>query len=144
MAERTPMVKVDGYWRELPAGDTVAGASGGGWTVSAKTADYTVLAADSNTIFTNQGASGTVRFTLPVNAGLTAGRHSYKFIAVEPYPIEIIMGQGKLYFCAYDSTSFEVTDVNFASSIGQVGDRMDVDFLAASKWSGINNGRWYV
>jgi len=30
MAERTPMVKVDGYWQELPAGDTTAGASGGG------------------------------------------------------------------------------------------------------------------
>lgn len=32
MAERTPMVKVDGYWRELPAGDTTAGASGGSRT----------------------------------------------------------------------------------------------------------------
>ncbi len=28
MAERTPMVKVGGYWQELPAGDTTAGGGG--------------------------------------------------------------------------------------------------------------------
>ena len=40
-----------------------------GWRgVVAKTADYTVTAADNNTIFTNRGASGTVIFTLPTIA----------------------------------------------------------------------------
>lgn len=41
-------------------------------TVAAKTADYTVLTTDTNTVFTTTGASGTVIFTLPTwTAGLT-------------------------------------------------------------------------
>lgn len=41
----------------------------GGWRdVVAKTADYTVQAADSGRIFTNRGATGAVNFTLPAIA----------------------------------------------------------------------------
>jgi len=49
-----------------------------GWkNVVAKTANYTVTASDKNTIFTNQGASGSVTFTLPTLAkGL-----KYRFFA---------------------------------------------------------------
>ena len=43
--------------------------------VVAKTADYTVLASDNDTIFTNKGASGAVNFTLPA---LALGLH-YQF-----------------------------------------------------------------
>lgn len=39
-------------------------------TVVAKTADYTVLAADMGKIFTNSGASGTVVLTLPSAASV--------------------------------------------------------------------------
>lgn len=47
--------------------------------VSAKTANYTCVAADSGTIFTNTGAAGAVTFTLPAasNTGWTA-----KFVVV--------------------------------------------------------------
>lgn len=39
----------------------------GGWAdVVAKTADYTVVEADNNTLFTTRGAAGAVVFTLPV------------------------------------------------------------------------------
>lgn len=37
-------------------------------TEVAKTASYTVLAADSGTLFTNAGASGAITFTLPTRA----------------------------------------------------------------------------
>lgn len=38
----------------------------GGWTLTAtKTADYTVVAADNNTLFNTVGAAGAVNFTLP-------------------------------------------------------------------------------
>lgn len=37
--------------------------------VVAKTANYTVLANDSGTIFTNQGATAAVTFTLPATSG---------------------------------------------------------------------------
>lgn len=41
--------------------------------VTAKTADYTVVAGDNGTIFTTRGASGAVNFTLPLLSTLTAG-----------------------------------------------------------------------
>lgn len=48
------------------------GAGVGGWNqVVAKTADYTVVAADNGTVFTTRGAVGAVNFTLPtIAAGL--------------------------------------------------------------------------
>lgn len=46
-------------------------------TVTAKTGNYTVLAADSGTLFTNTGAAGTVVFTLPTAA---AGLHYYFYV----------------------------------------------------------------
>jgi hypothetical protein len=51
----------------------------GGWAdIQAKTADYTVLEADNNTIFTTRGAAGAVNFTLPATAkkGLHYGFYS--------------------------------------------------------------------
>jgi len=48
--------------------DVFSGNSAGWRDVVAKTANYTVTAADNNTIFTNQGASGAVVFTLPTIA----------------------------------------------------------------------------
>lgn len=41
--------------------------------VSAKTASYTVVAADGGKLFTTTGASGAVTFTLPAIAGIVAG-----------------------------------------------------------------------
>ncbi|MGA4923433.1 hypothetical protein, partial [Bacillus subtilis] len=40
--------------------------------IVAKTADYTLIASDSGTIFTNQGAAGAVNFTLPALASIDA------------------------------------------------------------------------
>jgi hypothetical protein len=48
--------------------DDLIGNSMGWRQVVAKTANYTVTAADNNTIFTNQGAAGAVTFTLPTIA----------------------------------------------------------------------------
>lgn len=48
---------------------TYGGGVGGGLNqVVAKTADYTVTAADNGTLFTTQGAGGAVNFTLPTLA----------------------------------------------------------------------------
>lgn len=41
--------------------------------VVAKTGNYTVLASDHGTIFTTEGAGGTVNFTLPATASLPTG-----------------------------------------------------------------------
>lgn len=48
--------------------DDFAGNFAGWQRVVAKTGNYTVLASDNNTIFTNQGAAGPVTFTLPTIA----------------------------------------------------------------------------
>lgn len=48
--------------------DLLVGNQSGWKDVVAKTADYTVVAADNNTIFTNRGAAGAVNFTLPAIA----------------------------------------------------------------------------
>lgn len=46
--------------------DQYFGATLGGWQrVVARTSDYTLTAADNNTLFTNEGAVGAVTFTLP-------------------------------------------------------------------------------
>jgi hypothetical protein len=51
--------------------------------IVAKTAHYTVTAADSGTVFTNTGAEAQVNFTLPaVSEGLC-----YEFIATANFPI---------------------------------------------------------
>jgi hypothetical protein len=48
---------------------TGLGHSFGGWrNIVAKTADYTVTEADNNSLFTTEGASGAVIFTLPTTA----------------------------------------------------------------------------
>lgn len=59
--------------------DLIAGNPFGGWRdVVAKVADYTVLAADNNVLFTTRGAAGTVIFTTPTTAykGLRYGFYS--------------------------------------------------------------------
>lgn len=49
--------------------DAPANPSFGEWLqIKAKTADYTLTSADDRTMFTNQGASGAVAFTLPAPA----------------------------------------------------------------------------
>lgn len=61
--------------------------NGCGWKqVLAKTDNYTVLAADNNTIFTNQGASAAVTFTLPTLAkGLR-----YRFFAEAAQNVHVV------------------------------------------------------
>lgn len=41
--------------------------------VTAKTADYTVVAGDNNKVFTTRGAGGAVNFTLPALSAVHAG-----------------------------------------------------------------------
>lgn len=53
--------------------DDLNGVGTGKRITLAKTADYTVLAADNGTLFTTQGAAGAVNFTLPALASITPG-----------------------------------------------------------------------
>lgn len=57
--------------------------------VQAKTADYTVKAYESGTLFTNRGASADINFTLPATP--LVGLH-YGFYLVENYEIKLTSG----------------------------------------------------
>lgn len=51
--------------------------------ISAKTADYSVLAADCGTTFTTRGAAGAVNFTLPATSTISAGWWAEFFSAAD-------------------------------------------------------------
>lgn len=53
--------------------DDLTGVGNGVRQMLAKTADYTVVAADNGTFFTTQGTSGAVNFTLPALADVSPG-----------------------------------------------------------------------
>lgn len=59
------------------------------WPVAAKTASYTVTQAESGTLFTTTGASGTVTFTLP--AAPTTGTF-YRFFNTENQTMTVTAG----------------------------------------------------
>jgi hypothetical protein len=61
------------------------------WRVSAKTANYTVNENESGTIFTTQGATAAVTFTLPATADVTAGTF-YIFYNAEDVNMTVTAG----------------------------------------------------
>lgn len=76
-------------------GDTGQGALLNKRVITAKTADYTVTAAETGTVFTNTGAAGTVVFTLPASPanGLT-----YEFHITEAQSVDIKTGTAVLIY----------------------------------------------
>lgn len=69
--------------------------------VLAKTADYTVLVGDNNKIFTNQGATGIVIFTLPTVArGLR-----YRFFAEADFDMRVASAVGDIIVAFNDATA---------------------------------------
>jgi hypothetical protein len=76
-------------------GSTGQGAFFAKSVITAKTADYTVTAAETGTIFTNTGSSGTVVFTLPASPanGLT-----YEFHITAANSVDIKTGTAVLIY----------------------------------------------
>lgn len=101
----------------------------GGWlkTVEAKTAAYTVVASDCGKMFTNEGATGSVTFTLPAPAAELSGV-SYEFVTVAAQAIVIgVTGNDKLIVHA-DAAADTVTT---AATIGQ---HFQVTCVGATGW----------
>lgn len=88
------------------------------WNVTAKTSNYTVVAADSGTIFTNTGAGGTVTFTLPTSATAGSGWHCWilvtaaQTVAVTANSGELVTLNNAAATTATWSTSSEKVGVN--------------------------------
>lgn len=90
-------------------GSSITAVTGGGSTVAlsqrlvaAKTANYTVLLADSGTFFTNTGASGEVDFTL--ETPVAGARHTFYVDAVQTVKI-IATGSATINFQGTVSTT---------------------------------------
>lgn len=96
--------------------------------VVAKTADYTVTAADNNTIFTNQGAVGAVVFTLPTIAkGL---RYRFFVEADQNVTVASVVSDTLVVFndAAADSIAFSTSSEKIGGSIEVIAN------ADATKW----------
>ena len=93
---------------------------GGIRSVVAKTTDYTVTAADHDTLFTTRGAAGAVNFTLPTTA--LAGLR-YRFIAVADQNLTVTAGTADTIVTANDA---EADSVAFSTSTEKIGGSFEV------------------
>lgn len=113
-----------------------AGFISAGRNVVAKTANYTVLAADLNNFFTNAGASGTVNFTLPTAAaGLV-----YTFYVDAAQTVTITAGA---------STTIRIAGSVSASAgnitTNTVGNCVTLQAISTTKWVAQSSvGSWTV
>lgn len=78
----------------------------GHWTrsIEAKTANYTLTAADNGKIFTNRGAAGAVTFTLPAPSTALEGVE-YTFMAVVAAQNLIVAGAGANDIVAFNNAA---------------------------------------
>jgi len=100
---------------------------GGIRSVVAKTTDYTVTAADHDTLFTTRGAAGAVNFTLPTTA--LAGLR-YRFIAVADQNLTVTAGTADTMVTANDAAADSVA---FSTSSEKIGGSFEV-FGDGTSW----------
>lgn len=107
--------------------DEISGQAGGymgGWKdIKAKTADFTITAAESGTLFTNRGAAGTVIGTLPATPykGLR-----YGFYTVAGQILRVTAGTADTLIAVNDATAdsagFETASLLIGNFIEVIGD----------------------
>lgn len=108
--------------------DAPVGNSFGWRDVVAKTANYTVTAADNNAIFTNQGATAAVTFTLPTLAkGLR-----YKFFAEAAQDVHVVSATADTMVVFNDAAADSI-NINTSNEI--IGGSVELVANAdATKW----------
>jgi len=103
--------------------------------VLAKTGAYTVLAADSGSLFTNEGAAGEVEFTLPTAvAGLF-----YRLYVQAAQSVKITANTGDTIRVGAD-----VTSTGGSISNSTVGGYITLDAINATEWVAEAQGSWPV
>ena len=108
--------------------DEMHGNPYGGWQrVVAKTADYTVVEADNNTIFTNEGAAGAVNFTLPtVRVGFR-----FLFVVVADQTLKVIASPADSMIAFNDNAA---DSVSLETASEKVGGVFEILGISATKW----------
>jgi hypothetical protein len=107
-----------------------AGFLGGPAGQIAKTADYTIVAADNNRLFTNTGASGAVNFTLPA---LTAGL-AFEFLVAAAQNVTVTSAEGSNV--VWDGNA-SASSLAFSTGSHQIGGHLQFYCNAAGT-------KWYV
>jgi hypothetical protein len=111
-------------------------------TITAKTANYTVVIGDDQTIFTNTGAGGIVTFTLPANASCTAGKTRFKFVNLAAQQIQVQPASGHIYF-VHDGVNFDGQNGSPVQDSAQVGESIEVVYLGSNVWiAEMVQGNW--
>lgn len=95
--------------------------------VIAKTADYSVLEADNGTLFTNEGASGAVNFTLP---SARPGYH-FMFAVVADQTVTITATPVDSLVAFNDAAADSIA---FSTAAEKVGGIIEVFGLSTTKW----------
>jgi len=109
---------------------------GGSFTVVAKTSNYPVVSGDVGKVFTNEGASGTVTFTLPAAA---AGLHFY-FVAQASQVITLTAASGDTIKVGFTTSSAGGS----LSSSGTSDDWVRLIAINATEWVAIPyEGSWF-
>ena len=99
----------------VEAGNAFQNHPFGGWmNLTTKTANYTVLTSDNNTLFDNRGAAGAVTFTLPTTPYLGL---RYGFYVVADQSVTVTAAAGKLV--AYNNNA--ATSVAISTALKKVG-----------------------
>jgi len=112
--------------------------------VVAKTADYTILTTDSNTIFTNEGAGATVTFDLPSSASCVLGQTTYTFFSIATDIISIDLTNASDVLYGYDPVigRFQATTGVPLNSSGFEGDACTVTYVGTNAWMAQCSGAW--
>jgi len=121
-------------WRASTTGDTQS--------VVAKDDDYTVVATDHGTIFTNTGASATVLFTLPASASCVAGKTRFRFFADIAQIIQIQpAGSDDLHVFSDGSSNHAENGVPIFTA-GSRGNCIEVFYIGGGQWGSLASSGW--
>lgn len=111
---------------------------------TAKTADYTVLASDANTLFTNEGAADPVIFTLPATGGCTALVTRFSFYAYDALQIEVrVNGTDHLIF-ASNGSALDITGGAATNNVATQGEYLEVLYIGGTRWIATANTRGWA
>jgi hypothetical protein len=100
-----------------------------GRQVVAKTANYTVQYTDSNTVFTNSGAAGSVTFTSSGTGSVES--FTFEFIRVANHPVVLQLNPGEIVQIGASTTT-----AGGSVTLDAVGSRLRIVQVGPSLWMG--------
>lgn len=101
-------------------------------TIVAKTADYPIVAGDHDTIFTNEGSTAHVTYTLPTT-GLTAGKTRFHFFHIDADSHAMQITPGGAHHLIVPGA--DITNPTAYTDGGTLGFWLTVVYMGSSIWA---------